>query len=81
MFRNALAPIYGSGLVGLYEVSTPRSVAASLRSLLLSGEETIPQAVPDAYGRHAEGMLRGVRTPADVLDLDIELSYPAHFLL
>ena len=79
MFRNALAPIYGSGLIGVYEESTPRSVVASLRSLPLTSEETIPRAVPDVYGCRAKNMLRDVRTPTDVLDLDIAPGYPTHF--
>ncbi len=78
MFRNALVPLYGSGLVGVYEETTPRSVVASLRSLTLSGEEMIPAEVPQIYDRRAEDMLRDVHTPADVLDLDIAPGYPTH---
>jgi hypothetical protein len=79
MFRCALAPHYGSGLVGVYEQSSPNTVVESLRSLPLSGEEMIPSQVPPSYLEMAGERLAGVRTANDVLNLDIADGYPMHF--
>lgn len=79
MFRCALAPHYGSGLIGLYEQSSSKAVIQSLRSLPLTGEEMIPRDVPPSYLEQAEARLVGVETSTDVLNIDIADRYPSHF--
>ena len=64
MFRNALAPVFGAGLIGLYEEGTSRAVVESLRALGPTGEEIVPRATPDEYLRAAATRLETTRTPA-----------------
>ncbi len=79
MLRAAMAPIYGSNLVGIYEDSTGTKTRASLRALKLAGEEVVPDVVPESCHARAQDMLEGIETPAQLLQMEFPSGYLTHF--
>jgi len=79
LFRKALAPKYGSGLLGVYHQSSSKHIINSLRSFHPDAEEIIPSSIDEKYYAIAEQKLSKVKSPSDIMTLDIAPGYPTHY--
>lgn len=79
IFRKALSPKYGSGLVGVYHELSSKNLINSLLSFHPNQIEIIPSSIDQKYFDLAEQKLSKVKTPSDIMKIDIAPGYPTHY--
>ncbi len=84
MFRNAVAEIYGGGLIGVFPNDAVGAyysldeLLESMRALPLTGEEVLPTSAKSPYLQAAERLLGPIKGPRQILELELPKGFPAY---